>query len=103
MKVATIAFAALAVYLLGMAMLASAGTSAPATGSDRCKLCHPAAHPDGWVRSTHGNALSSGVIPTAECTRCHVTSECTSCHELTKKMQAPMESEPQLPPPSTPQ
>lgn len=103
MKVATIAFAALSVYFLGIVMLASAGTPAPAMGLDRCKTCHPSAHPDGWTQSTHGSAVRSGVIPAAECTRCHATSECTNCHKLTKTMQAPMESEPQIPPPSTQQ
>lgn len=103
MKTATIVLAALSVYFLGIAMLVSAGAAAPATGPDRCKLCHTAAHPDGWARITHGSALSSGAIPTEECTRCHATSECTGCHELTKTMQAPIESEPQIPQPSTQQ
>lgn len=103
MKAAIIAFAALSVYLLGMVMLASAGAQAPAMGLDRCKLCHPAAHPEGWAQETHGGAVRSGVTPAAECTRCHATRECTNCHELTRAMQAPMESGPQIAPPSTQQ
>lgn len=90
MKVATVALAAVAVYLLGLAMIASATASVPVGGTDRCRTCHTSAHPQGWTRSTHGAVIGSGEVPAAWCTRCHTTSYCSSCHsQITTKTDVP--------------
>lgn len=87
MKVITVALAALAVFFLAVGMLASSQAAAPAAAMDRCRTCHPSAHPDGWTQSVHITTLNSGVVLQAQCTNCHATSYCTTCHARYGVMQ----------------
>jgi len=69
------------VLVLALTMFASSAAPAPAvTQMDRCLLCHPQAHPDGWEQTVHITDIKSGQISAAECTRCHTTMYCVDCH-----------------------
>lgn len=79
MRAFIIGAAALAVFFLGVSMLA-APASAPAVNADRCLLCHPQAHPDQWAQTVHAAELDAGDVPMTECTRCHTSQYCDGCH-----------------------
>lgn len=102
MKAITVAAAALAVFFLLLGMLASAPAAAPASGLDRCLMCHPQAHPSGWEQTFHIRDLETGEVSMNECARCHQASFCTDCHAKVQAAQQQGDSAPQQPGATTP-
>lgn len=80
MRPLIIAASALAVFFLALAVLISAGPAGAATTMDRCAMCHPQPHPDGWVQQGHALLTTSSPAEMQTCARCHTTSFCTACH-----------------------
>jgi hypothetical protein len=87
-KYLSVGAAGLAVFLLLLVTLMSAPAPAPATNSgfDRCRMCHPTAHPDGWTMKLHAREIQSGQVAEAECQRCHSAQDCTQCHAAYRSM-----------------
>jgi hypothetical protein len=75
----TIAGAAVAVFMLAMALLVSAAIPTPAAAADHCMACHPQAHTADWTQ-THGTELTASEVSATTCADCHTVSYCDTCH-----------------------
>jgi hypothetical protein len=82
MRTTLVALALIAVLVLVVATVFSAGNSS-AVASEQpqyCGACHPDAHPDGW-RTLHGRSVTADSSTWTACMGCHTTASCDQCHQ----------------------
>lgn len=70
----------LVIFVLIIASVASAQASGQADPNTGCRLCHPSAHPQGWVAGAHAEFARLGPREMRGCINCHERDYCTFCH-----------------------